>query len=189
MVRPFDIASPFLLSDCFSGTAAFSEPETKSIKWVLDTYAKVRWFLDLHSYTGDVLYSWGDDQSQTATPAQNFTNAAFNSVRGITTDTACKQHLGFLFFLAITILAGCSTCLLVVLHTRSAVTNLFTDEEYVKPAEFTTIQTVANRVGSALSAAAGRTYAVIQSSNLYATSGSTTDYAYGRHLKNAALNM
>jgi len=82
-----------------------------------------------------------------------------------------------------------STSSLMVLHTRSAVTNLYIDKEYVKPAEFSIIQTVASRVGSALSAAAGRTYAVIQSSNLYATSGSTTDYAYGRHLKDAALNV
>lgn len=94
-----------LLSACYltnsvTGTAAFSEPETKSIKWVLDTYAKVRWYLDLHSYTGDVLYGWGDDQSQTTTPAQAFNNAVYNSVRGITTDTACKLISLFISLIA-----------------------------------------------------------------------------------------
>jgi len=145
------LASTSPSSETYHGTAAFSEPETKSIKWVLDTYTKVRWFLDLHSYTGDVLYGWGDDQSQTTTPAQAFNNAVYNSVRGITTDTAYK--------------------------------------EYVVPAQWSIIQAVASRIGAAASAAAGRTYAVIQSSNLYATSGATTDYAYGRHLVNSALNL
>lgn len=69
------------------GTAAFSEPETKSIKWVMDTYSKVRWFVDLHSYTGDVLYSWGSDTNQASYPTMNFLNTAYNSVRGIVSDT------------------------------------------------------------------------------------------------------
>ncbi|CZT11034.1 related to carboxypeptidase A [Rhynchosporium agropyri] len=150
-VRTDSLASNSPEDETFHGTAAFSEPETKSIKWILDTYAKVRWFLDLHSFAGDVLYSWGDDQSQTTTTAQSFNNSAFDSIRGITTDTAYK--------------------------------------EYVKPAEFSAIQAVASRVGQASSAAAGRTYAVMQSSELYPTSGSTTDYVYGRHLVNSALNI
>ncbi|KAH7021416.1 zinc carboxypeptidase [Microdochium trichocladiopsis] len=74
-------------SETYHGTAAFSEPETKSIKWVFDTYAKVRWFIDLHSYTGDVLYSWGSDDNQSKYPYMNFLNSTYDSVRGILTDT------------------------------------------------------------------------------------------------------
>ncbi len=59
------VASTSPSSETFHGTGAFSEPETKSIKWVFDTYSKVRWFVDLHSYAGDVLYSWGSDDDQT----------------------------------------------------------------------------------------------------------------------------
>lgn len=70
-----------------TGTSPFSEPETKSVKWVLDTYTKVRWFVDLHSYAGDVLYSWGSDTNQNTDSSQNFLNSAYNSVRGILTDT------------------------------------------------------------------------------------------------------
>jgi hypothetical protein len=70
-----------------SGTAAFSEPETQSIKWVEDTYSKVRWFIDLHSYAGDVLYSWGSDENQSKYPYMNFLNSTYNGVRGILTDT------------------------------------------------------------------------------------------------------
>ncbi|KAF7923244.1 hypothetical protein BELL_0033g00240 [Botrytis elliptica] len=81
------VASSSPSSEVFHGTAAFSEPETKSIKWVMDTYSKVRWFIDLHSYTGDVLYSWGSDTNQASYPTMNFLNAAYNSVRGIVSDT------------------------------------------------------------------------------------------------------
>lgn len=69
------------------GTAPFSEPETKSVKWVLDTYKSVRWFVDLHSVVGDILYSWGSDTNQGDFPAQNFLNTAYDSVRGTLTDT------------------------------------------------------------------------------------------------------
>lgn len=53
----------------------------------MDTYSKVRWFVDLHSYAGDILYSWGSDTNQGSFPTQNFLNSSFNSVRGILTDT------------------------------------------------------------------------------------------------------
>lgn len=71
----------------FPGTSAFSEPETQSIKWVMDTFSKVRWFIDLHSYAGDVLYSWGSDENQSKYPTMNFLNSSYNSVRGVLTDT------------------------------------------------------------------------------------------------------
>ncbi|QSZ35951.1 hypothetical protein DSL72_007073 [Monilinia vaccinii-corymbosi] len=83
-----DVASSSPSSETFHGTAAFSEPETKSIKWVMDTYSKVRWFVDLHSYAGDVLYSWGSDTDQVSYPYMNFLNSSYNSVRGILSDTA-----------------------------------------------------------------------------------------------------
>ena len=44
-------------------------------------------FLDLHSYTGDVLFSWGDDQDQSSMPAQNFTNPAYDGRRGLPDDS------------------------------------------------------------------------------------------------------
>ncbi|RYO87312.1 hypothetical protein DL766_005768 [Monosporascus sp. MC13-8B] len=73
--------------ETYHGTSPFSEPETKSIKWVMDTYSKVRWFIDLHSFAGDVLHSWGSDENQSKYPHMNFMNSSYNSVRGILTDT------------------------------------------------------------------------------------------------------
>jgi hypothetical protein len=82
-----DVASSSPSSEVFHGTSAFSEPETKAIKWVMDTFSKVRWFIDLHSYAGDVLYSWGSDTNQAKYPYMNFLNSTYNSVRGVLSDT------------------------------------------------------------------------------------------------------
>ncbi|CAG8983574.1 hypothetical protein HYALB_00004593 [Hymenoscyphus albidus] len=82
-----DVASSSPSSEVFHGTAPFSEPETQSMKWVLDTYPKIRWFVDMHSYAGDVLYSWGTETNQGTTANMNFLNTTYNSVRGIVSDT------------------------------------------------------------------------------------------------------
>lgn len=69
--------------ETFHGPAPFSEPETRNVNWLMDTYANLTLFLDLHSYTGDVLYNWGDDDNQNIDPAMNFANPAFDGKRGI----------------------------------------------------------------------------------------------------------
>ncbi|KAI1267960.1 hypothetical protein F5Y18DRAFT_415494 [Xylariaceae sp. FL1019] len=86
-----DVASSTPSSEVFHGTAAFSEPET-GMKYVLDTYSKVRWFIDLHSYAGDVLYSWGSDTDQSTTSYKNFLNTTYNSIRGITSDSVSTKY-------------------------------------------------------------------------------------------------
>jgi murein tripeptide amidase MpaA len=85
------LASDDPKEDTFHGTAPFSEPETRNVKWLLDNL-ECSVFLDLHSYTGDVLYSWGDDQNQNADPTQNFTNPSFNGSRGVIGD-AYREYL------------------------------------------------------------------------------------------------
>ncbi|KAM3065144.1 hypothetical protein ACMFMG_006096 [Clarireedia jacksonii] len=80
------VASTNPAAETYHGSSAFSEPETQSIKWVLDTFRKIRWFIDLHSYAGDVLYSWGSDENQSRYSTMNFLNSTYNNVRGILTD-------------------------------------------------------------------------------------------------------
>ncbi|KAI1369953.1 zinc carboxypeptidase [Xylaria arbuscula] len=87
-----EVASSNPTSEVFHGTAAFSEPEAQSMKYVLDTYPKVRWFIDLHSYAGDVLYSWGSDTDQSTDPYKNFLNTTYNSIRGITSDSTSTRY-------------------------------------------------------------------------------------------------
>ncbi|KAI5918705.1 hypothetical protein F4810DRAFT_558542 [Camillea tinctor] len=86
------VASSSPGSEVYHGASAFSEPETKSIKWVMDTFSKIRWFIDLHSYAGDILYSWGSDTDQTANPYMNFLNSTYDRVRGRTSDSTTTGY-------------------------------------------------------------------------------------------------
>lgn len=122
----------------------------------MDTYSKVRWFIDLHSYAGDVLYSWGSDTNQVKYPTENFLNSSYNSVRGILTDTPGSGS-GY--------------------------------GEYTPTAENTANVAAATRIGSAMSAAAKRTYSVMPAADLYPTSGASDDYSYSRHFADTTKNL
>jgi murein tripeptide amidase MpaA len=73
-------------SDVFHGTAPFSEAETKNVRWLFDRYPRIRRFVDIHSYGGNVLHSWGDDANQSTTASKNFTNPTWNGKRGLDGD-------------------------------------------------------------------------------------------------------
>jgi murein tripeptide amidase MpaA len=59
-------------SDVYAGPAVFSEPETRNVRWLLDTY-RIDCFADVHSYSELVLYPWDHAPTQTSDPAQRFT--------------------------------------------------------------------------------------------------------------------
>ena len=80
------LASADPASDIFHGTAPFSEPETKNVRWLYGQFPRICRFVDVHSYGGDILYSWGDDSNQSGTPGTNFTNPAWNGKRGLPGD-------------------------------------------------------------------------------------------------------
>lgn len=72
-------------SQVYHGTSPASEPEVQAVTWVMDRHnASLSWFLDLHSYSGSVLYAWGDDDTGTEHPDQSFANATFDGMRGST---------------------------------------------------------------------------------------------------------
>jgi len=79
-------------SETFYGTAPASESETKNHVSVYDTFPKIRWFMDIHSAVGDILYSWGDDENQSTSSTMNFQNAAYDGKRGPVGDTAYKEY-------------------------------------------------------------------------------------------------
>ena len=79
--------------DVYIGPAPGSEPETRNAVWMFDNQPNIRYFIDVHSYSEDILYSWGDDTNQTATPSMNFRNAAFDGKRGISNDTVYKEYI------------------------------------------------------------------------------------------------
>ena len=74
--------SPIPARDIYKGTAPFSEPETRNVRYLLNTFTSIQYYLDIHSYSGLVLYSWGDDTNQGSHPDQNFRNPAFDGMRG-----------------------------------------------------------------------------------------------------------
>jgi murein tripeptide amidase MpaA len=59
-------------SDVFCGPSAFSEPETRNVKHLLDT-RRIYCFVDVHSYSELVLYPWGHATTQTVDPTKRFT--------------------------------------------------------------------------------------------------------------------
>lgn len=85
--------SAFACSDVFKGAAAFSEPETRNVRSLLQNYPNVDCMIDVHSYSELVLYPWGDDENQSVDPAMNFQNPAFNGLRGSVGDALYKEYI------------------------------------------------------------------------------------------------
>jgi murein tripeptide amidase MpaA len=80
------LASNTPSSDLFHGTGPFSEAESRNVQWLVDRFPNARYFVDVHSYTGDVLYPWGDDENQTTDPSKNFMNPTWDGKRGLKND-------------------------------------------------------------------------------------------------------
>lgn len=95
----FDPESPITNStdpcdyEVYIGPSAESEPETKNAVWMFDTYPNIRYFVDLHSYSEDILYNWGDDEDQSTHPDMNFQNPAYDGKRGIANDKAYREYI------------------------------------------------------------------------------------------------
>ncbi|MCA1606388.1 MAG: M14 family metallopeptidase, partial [Acidobacteria bacterium] len=77
----------------YRGPSPTSEPETKNVVWLLDTYPQIRWHVDVHSAVPVILHNWGSDENQATEPAQNFLNSAFDGVRGRSNDTAYREYI------------------------------------------------------------------------------------------------
>ncbi|KAH7125646.1 zinc carboxypeptidase A 1 precursor [Dendryphion nanum] len=86
-------ASTNPVSEAFYGTAPFSEPETKNIVSVYDEFPNIRWFIDVHSAAGTLLYSWGDDINQANDPKQNLYNPEYDGKRGVVEDSVYKEYI------------------------------------------------------------------------------------------------
>jgi len=69
--------------DTYHGSAPHSESETKNINYIHDTYTRICWYVDVHSYSEDILYVWGDDEAQVTDSTKTFQNSAYNHQRGL----------------------------------------------------------------------------------------------------------
>jgi murein tripeptide amidase MpaA len=80
-------------SDVFRGSNAFSEPETRNVRHLLDDYPDIMAMIDVHSYLQLVLYPWGDDDNQSTDPSMNFTNPAYDGMRGTAGDSIYREYM------------------------------------------------------------------------------------------------
>jgi len=133
-------------SDVYHGPSVFSESETRNVSWLLDTYDHIRCFVDVHSYSELILYPWGDDDTQTTDTDQNFTNPAWDGLRGLTG--------GY--------------------------------EEYIIPRDKQRFEQTGQAIADAIQAVRGHTYTPETSYDLYATTGTHSDYAYSRHIADSS---
>jgi hypothetical protein len=66
----------------YRGPSATSEPESLNVQWIFQQYPAIWCFVDVHSYSGQVLFPWGDDLDQTVDPSMNYANPAYDGKRG-----------------------------------------------------------------------------------------------------------
>jgi murein tripeptide amidase MpaA len=85
--------SPDPRSFTFKGQGAYSEPECRNVRHLLDTYPHIVYYVDVHSHGELILYPWGDEEEQTNDPTRNFLNPAFDGVRGVVGDSAYKEFI------------------------------------------------------------------------------------------------
>lgn len=71
------------ISDTYHGAAPFSEVESKAVKEIYDNFPNIRWYMDIHSFGPDLLFSWGNDDNQAGDPTMNFLTPLWNSQRGV----------------------------------------------------------------------------------------------------------
>jgi Zinc carboxypeptidase len=81
------LASSDPAQDTFHGTAPHSEPETENINFIHDTFTRIKWYIDVHSFSEDILFVWGDDESQFSDSNMTFQNASFDGQRGVLGDS------------------------------------------------------------------------------------------------------
>ena len=77
------LASDRPVDETYHGPHAFSEAETRNVAWVFDQFPRVRWYMDIHSAVGDILFNWGDDNDQVTDPSMQFLNPAWDGKRGL----------------------------------------------------------------------------------------------------------
>jgi murein tripeptide amidase MpaA len=132
-------------SNVYKGEAPGSEPEIKNVLHLFDTYPGIAYYVDIHSYSELILYSWGNDDNQSIDPSQNFNNPRYDGQRGVLEDLRYR--------------------------------------EYISPLDEIIAMGLSQRMNSALATVRGGAgYRVQESSGLYPTTATSSDYAFSRGL-------
>ena len=83
MTGSSSLASDDPRQETFHGTAPFSEPETRNVAWIIDQFPRLRWYMDIHSAAGQILFNWGDDENQSNDPGMSFLDPRWDGRRGL----------------------------------------------------------------------------------------------------------
>jgi carboxypeptidase T len=93
-------SSMFPQDETYRGPAAFSEPETRNVAWLVKE-AAANYYVDIHGPSGSLVYVWGDAQDQSVNPTMSFQNPSWDGRRYTpygeylsSGDTAYVQQLG-----------------------------------------------------------------------------------------------
>jgi carboxypeptidase T len=81
------------IREIYRGKQPSSEPETKNVIHVINTYKNISCVLDIHSYSELILYPWGDDENQSEDPDMNFRNPDYDGQRGHPGDSLYKEYI------------------------------------------------------------------------------------------------
>ncbi|HKR47995.1 MAG TPA: M14 family zinc carboxypeptidase [Pseudonocardiaceae bacterium] len=136
-------------ADVYFGPGAFSEPETRNVKTLLDNH-RIDCLIDVHSFSELILYPWGHAPNQTIDPSKRFTLVDTSTWKELPTDAPDYQ-------------------------------------EYIPQADLERFEKVGAAAAKAIKDVRGRAYTVQAGTALYATTGTTSDYAYARHVANPGL--
>jgi Zinc carboxypeptidase len=137
------------VGDVTSGSAE-SEPEAKNLANLMRTKS-ISYFLDVHQFGRDVLFSWGLDTDQTTDSTQSFTNAAKNGQRDGSQHATYQEYIPSTTYTAV-----------------QAVAQHICD------------QILTMCAGADPTAQARSTYTAMESARFYATSGACDDYCFSR---------
>jgi len=86
-------ASANSCSDTYKGAAAFSEPETRNVRHLLDAYPHITHLVDIHSYSELILHPWGDDNNQSTNPNMHFRDPVYDGLRGTVGDSTYREFI------------------------------------------------------------------------------------------------
>jgi murein tripeptide amidase MpaA len=71
----------------YRGSKPFSEPESRNVKHMVNSFRNIKWLIDVHSMGEVILYPWGFDEDQSENPDMNFLNMEFDEKRGTLNDS------------------------------------------------------------------------------------------------------
>jgi hypothetical protein len=134
----------------FIGPGAESEPETRNVAGLMRD-KDISFYLDVHQYGRDVLYTWGTETNQATDPTQNFADPAWDGKRDGT------QHDLYAEFIPV----------------RAAAMGMLA-------AQHISDQIQEKAGGSSPDAQARSDYRFIQSADMYVATGTTQDYCFSR---------